>query len=877
MSKPIATSTIYLAPEGEPLKGKKLEMRKKILLLSVLPLILFASGACAQDTTDSLEVPREVQSLINNRCIDCHGEDASEGDLRLDNISSMEKDAQLELMNKVQEQIFLGQMPPEDQEQPTDAERRRLIDWLSSELKKHHASTFEAKLRLPQYGNYVDHDKLFSGEIKDKPFSPARRWIVSPYIFHNKINDIFGSTSWQLPEGIVNPFHLPDISGIRYYDNEIVNGGHFLTMVANAKIISYAQLGIRSAQHETSEKFKADKLNEAIAVLNRSDIDNKEKNKAARILRGDYPAKKLLVVKRPKVKAGVGPNTPFDVILKADTFPTDEQITAAVNYQFSIVLDRQPSAIEMADCKALTAKAIGEVGNAEGLRRMLVAVLLQSDFLYRSEFGEGEADEHGRKKLTPREASFAIAYALTERGPDDALIKAASSEKLKTKDDYKREVQRLLSVQSEPHKIDPRLHTRSTGSFQTTELIKLRFFREFFGYSKAYQVFKDDKRFEGGKFESAIKMLLNDADLMVETILKKDTNVFNELLTSDQFYLFHNGNNALVADAVTLKNNAIKELLAKDWQTNPKAFYDQNKKLLQYAIIGVGRYDNKIKDKMAKLAKETADGQRTPVVYAKQPIQRLRTGSGRNVNRSNMFNIDHHTWSFEPKQPFKIPNRMGMLTHPVWLVAHSLNVSTDPVRRGKWIREKLLAGYVPDVPITVDAAIPDDHDRTLRQRVHGKTKAQECWKCHVSMNPLGYPFEMFDDFGRYRTEEELEYPEHIKVKAPDKGDYTRNQYKTLPLDTTGYLSGTGDENLDGEVTDAIDLITRLGKSDRVRQSIIRHTFRYFMGRNEMLSDSQTLIDADQAYLRSDGSFNAVIVSLLTSDSFMYRKEMEASK
>ena len=75
------------------------------------------------------------------------------------------------------------------------------------------------------------------------------------------------------------------------------------------------------------------------------------------------------------------------------------------------------------------------------------------------------------------------------------------------------------------------------------------------------------------------------------------------------------------------------------------------------------------------------------------------------------------------------------------------------------------------------------------------------------------------------------------------------------------------------MTDAIDLITRLAKSDRVRQSIIRHTFRYFMGRNEMLSDSQTLIDADQAYLSSDGSFNAVIVSLLTSDSFMYRKEI----
>ena len=44
-----------------------------------------------------------------------------------------------------------------------------------------------------------------------------------------------------------------------------------------------------------------------------------------------------------------------------------------------------------------------------------------------------------------------------------------------------------------------------------------------------------------------------------------------------------------------------------------------------------------------------------------------------------------------------------------------------------------------------------------------------------------------------------------------------------------------------------------------------------MGRNEVLSDSSTLIDAEQAYLVSDGSFDAVIVSLLTSDSFIYRK------
>ncbi len=205
-------------------------------------------------------------------------------------------------------------------------------------------------------------------------------------------------------------------------------------------------------------------------------------------------------------------------------------------------------------------------------------------------------------------------------------------------------------------------------------------------------------------------------------------------------------------------------------------------------------------------------------------------------------------------------------------MAHSQNTETDPVRRGRWIREKLLAGRVPDVPITVDAQIPENPHKTLRERLDSVTKKQECWKCHKQMNPLGLAFEVFDDFGRYRTEESLEHAENLIKKATRK--IGTNVYVTKPVDAKGYLDGTGDPSLDGEVANAFDLIDRLAKSKRVRQSIIRHAFRYFMGRNELLSDSQTLIDADNAYVESEGSFRAVVISLLTSDSFMYRKVVE---
>ena len=247
---------------------------------------------------------------------------------------------------------------------------------------------------------------------------------------------------------------------------------------------------------------------------------------------------------------------------------------------------------------------------------------------------------------------------------------------------------------------------------------------------------------------------------------------------------------------------------------------------------------------------------------------------------SKFFNYPLINWDYATVQPGKVPNRKGLLTHPAWLMAHAQNTETDPVIRGKWVREKLLAGTIPDVPITVDAVIPEDHHKTLRDRLASATEKTYCWKCHEQMNPLGYAFEAYDDFGRFRFRESLEYPDKLVKKNPDKAPGRnhlldlRDVYKTLPVDATGYLKGTGDPKLDGDVKDAIDLAERLGKSRRVRQSIIRHAFRYFMGRNEYLSDSKTLIDAEQAYVDSDGSFDAVIVSILTSDSFVYRKPIK---
>jgi hypothetical protein len=168
--------------------------------------------------------------------------------------------------------------------------------------------------------------------------------------------------------------------------------------------------------------------------------------------------------------------------------------------------------------------------------------------------------------------------------------------------------------------------------------------------------------------------------------------------------------------------------------------------------------------------------------------------------------------------------RAGILADPAWLIAHSKCTENDPVRRGKWVRERLLAGVVPDPPIGVDAKIPEDHDRTLRQRF-GVVEKAECWKCHQALNPLGMPFEGFSDVGRIRTGMCLHKQKKEFLEPLDATQAARMQkdgvIEVLPVDTSGELTGTGDPALDGPVQDASDLVHRLAKSARVRPSVIR--------------------------------------------------------
>jgi hypothetical protein len=208
-----------------------------------LLLIVLAFTLSAATKKASFKLPKKLDSHMNNYCYSCHDDETQKGDVRLDNLASLKLEKRLDLLNKIQEQLYFKQMPPKKKKKrPSDSNRQEMLINISSELYKHRASTLEGKLEKPEYGNFVDHEKLFGGEFKDLPgFTYDRRWLISEFIFNDKFHRMMqsrakpGSGSRVHRMTLTNPFLLPETIGVRYYANVDLTGGHLSTMLTNAQ------------------------------------------------------------------------------------------------------------------------------------------------------------------------------------------------------------------------------------------------------------------------------------------------------------------------------------------------------------------------------------------------------------------------------------------------------------------------------------------------------------------------------------------------------------------------------------------------------------------------------------------------------------------
>jgi hypothetical protein len=709
---------------------------------------------------------RFVTQFFKNNCVSCHGEKKQKGDLTLHDMKMEFDMAEAgQRWMTVLTQLENGEMPPADKKQPTHAERQYMIGEIRNQFRLA-GNPVELLRSAPGYGNYVNHRELFNGEHQGPSFSRPRIWRISPYI-----------------DGKSSPFSLSQTEGFKdyahmwYLDKPTIE---LLLIKANAlveQLIGPSEALLKTQDEIWMKQVLSKRRNleneinaQKLVVATSPGNEGQEKKlgglvkQLERNLATDFNKDR----KRPYNRLPSLQKNVFWRLAHVNEMPKDSDLDEAAERQLKTALRRKPTDTDINKLSARFKSSIIAYGNDTGTRLTMTSILMMPESIYRIELGLGEKMPDGRRKLSQPEIAYALAYALTDAGPDKEIIKDLSGSKL-----------------SDPELIGAHVERIYEGAITGDGKLKgkaervLRFFQEYFAYGSAPEVFKDGTRHPGHTPRPAD--LVKDTDMLIMHVLKEDKDVLRQLLTTDIAY--------------------IRYVPARPgWET--LSSYNVNKKIAKEENIISGE--------------KNKNGQRY--------VLRLNG------------------------------QRSGILTQPSWLTAHSTNFDNDPVKRGKWIYEHLLGGVIQDVPITVDATVPEDPDKTLRERFN-KTGEDYCMKCHGKMNPLGMAFEMFDDVGRFREKELL-----------------RDNKTFVAVNSTGGITESGAPGIDGPVKNALELVNKLAGSPWVRQVFVRHAFRYWMGRNETLQDSPTLMAADKAYTDNGGSMKALVTSLLSSDSFLYRKD-----
>lgn len=462
---------------------------------------------------------------------------------------------------------------------------------------------------------------------------------------------------------------------------------------------------------------------------------------------------------------------------------------------------------------ALDSEGDGENARRHTLTRIFSAAWMTSGALFRTEMGEGPADEHGRRRLGDWELANAIAYALDGRaagapgvyaryglewsadysGHLSGLRQAAIDGTISQPDTIATLVRQYFGG-VDPDRVDLNLDIRDErrisrrGEYWLANGLR-QFFRQWLEYDDHVNIFKDtpsatsafgqEVHADYGNLISGYygheSKLIEQMDDMIARIVVEDIDVFENLLTSRTFY-----------------------------------------------------------------TPATAEFEGSSIENAT-----LRT--------NHIYNITERTEATREDRWKQLPadERAGVLTHPAFLASHAGAFENDPnvVHRGKWVREQLLCDDIPPLPITVDAAFdPETRHQSTRQRMTEQIDSRpECTACHRLMNPLGYPFEIYNHAGFLREEDHGAAP-----------------------DGSSELINMPDPELDGPIRDAVDLSEKLADSSYAKRCFIRQIFRYYMGRDERMHDACTLAAMETAYEQSGGSMVEVLIALFQSDSFQYR-------
>ena len=191
-------------------------------------------------------------------------------------------------------------------------------------------------------------------------------------------------------------------------------------------------------------------------------------------------------------------------------------------------------------------------------------------------------------------------------------------------------------------------------------------------------------------------------------------------------------------------------------------------------------------------------------------------------------------------------NRGGLLTNAVIMTMNSDGKDSHPLKRGVWMLKRILDDPPPRPPPNVpqvDLTNPEILKMTVKERIADHRNKPACSGCHSRIDPWGIALENYDALGAFRT-----------------------QIKGQPVDATSAL-------FNGQMLAGIDGLKRYlltDRQDQFAQAMVHKLTAYALGRPLSFADSADL-DGLTAELRRDNDGLGDLINLIVRSNIFNSK------
>ncbi|QDT36522.1 DUF1592 domain-containing protein [Stratiformator vulcanicus] len=786
--------------------------------------------------TDLSTFKTRVRPFLSTYCTDCHGADTQEASVRVDDMTPIDGRTSGDLWKHVADQIELEAMPPEDSTQPSDKERKAIVDWIRAEIKR-------AEKAAASTGGKVVLRRLNKSE-----YAETIRQLLS---LHPEVDP-----AEKLP------------------DDDVYEGFDTVGAVQNVSA-RLLELYFESAQKSLQVALPSSKPPKPEvgrlegAALSQDWIDKQlaVKNKAAQLYDASRQYRRSDPKKYERLRKQARKLSQSVKQPDRDAFQIDRDDLGLARVGDGLVV-RRVATMKLPrigfrwkgpGIYRATAVIRGVAGKDGTLPTVNLSV--ETPFESRSLWSKNLDDEVSAVTVETylnEPLQFVRIRVLNSGGnpgPDAPGLWIQSLEVQGPLNPWPTPAQQVIfnGRYGDEHARDIIAEFAERAFRQPVEQVRVDTFHDFY----------QSRRRAGASFEDAVRDAITAILVSPEFLfLVEPKEPGGERLPLDSYEIASRLSYFLWSGPPDAE---LYELAKSGRLTDEAVLREQIERMLDHERVGrfaenfVGQWlqlrelggvepdPKKYPEYNARI--EAAMKQESELVFLHTlrndlPIRTLFDADFTFLNQelASLYGIDRVVGTDMQFVKLKPSDHRGsLLTHASVLTVTSDGVRTSPVKRGTFILEQILGDPPPPPPPDVPP-VPEAKGATLKERLKSHRALKACSGCHNKIDPLGFALENFNAIGKYR-----------EVEAESK----------QPIDPSGVLL-TGDQFASYE--EFLKLLMQ--RESEIKRNLAEKMLIYALGRPLDFTDDPQIEKIVHEVDTKGGSVSALVTAIATSEAFL---------